>query len=121
MRWSAATFFRSVPAQGDLYLMRRVMHGWGDQDAITILRNCRTAINQGGRLLIVVHILAPGNEPSWGKMLDLQQLVLTNGGRERSEEEYANLLTAAGFKLERVILTSSTASLIEATPVAESG
>lgn len=54
-------------------------------------------------------------------MLDVQQLVLTNGGRERSEEEYASLLTAAGFKLKRVILTSSTASLIEAFPVAGSG
>ena len=113
-------FFRSVPARGDLYLMRRVMHGWGDQDAIAILRNCRKAIGQNGRLLIIEHILAPGNAPSWGKMLDVQQLVLTNGGRERSEEEYASLLTAAGFKLRRVILTSSTASLIETFPVAES-
>ena len=70
--------------------------------------------------LIIEHVLAPGNASSWGKMLDVQQLVLTNGGRERSEEEYASLLTAAGFKLKRVILTSSTASLIEAFPVAES-
>lgn len=114
-------FFFSVPAQGDLYLMRRVMHGWGDQDANTILRNCRKAMNQSGRLLIIEHILASGNEPSWGKMLDLQQLVLTNGGRERSEEEYGCLLTAAGFKLKRVIPTSSTASLIEAIPVEQAG
>ena len=52
-------------------------------------------------------------------MLDLQQLVLSAGGRERSEAEYAGLLAAAGFKLERVIPTSSGPSLIEAIPVAE--
>jgi hypothetical protein len=49
-------------------------------------------------LLVIEHVLAPGNAPSWGKMLDLQQLVLSNGGRERSEAEYASLLQSAGFK-----------------------
>ena len=112
-------FFQSVPTVGGLYLMRRVMHGWSDESATVILRNCRKAMRQDGRLLIIEHVLAPGNAPSWGKMLDLQQLVLSTGGRERSEAEYANLLAAAGFKLERVIPTSSTASLIEAIPVAE--
>jgi O-methyltransferase domain len=96
-----------------------VMHGWSDESAIVILRNCRKATRQNGRLLIVEHVLARGNAPSWGKMLDLQQLVLSAGGRERTEEEYAQLLSAAGFKLERVIPTSSTASLIEAVPVAQ--
>ena len=110
-------FFQSVPAEGDLYLMRRIMHGWSDKKATLILRNCRKAMAQSARLLIIEHVLAPGNEPSWGKVLDLQQLVLSAGGRERSEEEYASLLAAAGFRLERVIATSSTASLIEAIPI----
>jgi hypothetical protein len=112
-------FFQNVPAEGDLYLMRRIMHGWSDEKATIILRNCRKAMAQSARLLIIEHVLAPGNEPSWGKMLDLQQLVLSAGGRERSEGEYASLLAATGFRLERVIPTSSTASLIEAVPVPE--
>ncbi|TIV98937.1 MAG: methyltransferase [Mesorhizobium sp.] len=112
-------FFQSVPTAGDLYLMRRVVHGWSDESATVILRNCRKAMTHHGRLLIVEHVLAQGNAPSWGKMLDLQQLVLSAGGRERTEKEFAHLLAAAGFKLERVISTSSTASLIEAVPVAE--
>ena len=112
-------FFQSVPSGGDLYLMRRVMHGWSDESAIVILRNCRKAMTQHGRLLIVEHVLAQGNAPSWGKMLDLQQLVLSAGGRERTEKEFAHLLAAAGFKLQRVIPTASTASLIEAVPIAE--
>ena len=112
-------FFQSVPIGGDLYLMRRVMHGWSDESAIVILRNCRKAMTRHGRLLIVEHVLARGNAPSWGKMLDLQQLVLSTGGRERTEEEFAHLLAAARFKLERVIPTSSTASLIEVVPFVE--
>jgi hypothetical protein len=78
-----------------------------------ILRRAREAVKERGRLLVIEHVLAPGNAPSWGKMLDLQQLVLSDGGRERSEAEYASLLQSAGFKLSRVIPTSSTASLIE--------
>jgi hypothetical protein len=112
-------FFQSVPPDGDLYLMRRVMHGWSEERATVILSNCRKAMGPNSRLLIIEHVLAPGNAPSWGKMLDLQQLVLSAGGRERSEEEYAGLLAAAGFRLKRVIPTSSTASLIEAIPLAE--
>jgi hypothetical protein len=112
-------FFQSIPAEGDLYLMRRIMHGWSDEKATIILRNCRKAMARSARLLIIEHVLAPGNEPSWGKMLDLQQLVLSAGGRERSKGEYASLLAATGFRLERVIPTTSTASLIEAIPVQE--
>ena len=98
-------FFQSVPKGGDLYLMRRIMHGWSDEGAIAILRNCREAMGPDARLLVIEHVLAPGNAPSWGKMLDLQQLVFSAGGRERSEAEYAGLLAAAGFELERVIPT----------------
>ena len=112
-------FFQSVPTGGDLYLMRRIMHGWSDEGASAILRNCREAIGPDGRLLVIEYVLAPGNAPSWGKMLDLQQLVLSAGGRERTEAEYAGLLAAAGFKLERLIPTSAGASLIEAIRVAE--
>ena len=99
--------------------MRRILHGWSDERAIVILRNCREAMGPDARLLVIEHVLAPGNAPSWGKMLDLQQLVLSAGGRERSESEYAVLLAAAGFELERVIPTASGPSLIEAIPAAE--
>jgi hypothetical protein len=50
--------FSSVPTAGDLYLMRRVMHGWSDESAIVILRNCRKAMRQNGRPLIVEYVLA---------------------------------------------------------------
>ena len=65
---------------------------------------------------LIGHVLAPGNAPSWGKLLDLEMLVMTDGGRERSEVEYRALLRQAGFELERVIPTASITSLIEAVP-----
>jgi hypothetical protein len=110
----AGDFFEQVPAGGDLYLLKKVIHDWDDQRARLILKNCRAAMREGARLVLVEHVLAGRNEPSWSKLLDLQMLVLTPGGRERSEAEYAALLASAGLSLNRVIPTAAGISLIDA-------
>jgi hypothetical protein len=109
-------FFAAVPAGGDIYLLKHILHDWDDDRCAAILRNCRRAMPGGGRLLVVEALLPPGNEPSYGKYLDLAMLVLLTG-RERSEEEYARLLEAAGFALSRVIPTRSEVSVLEAIAV----
>jgi len=109
-------FFEKIPAGRDLYVLKKVIHDWDDERARTILRNCRTAIGADGRLLLVEHVLAPGNAPSLAKLIDLQMLALTSGGRERSESEFGELLGSTNFRLERVIPTASAVSIIEAVP-----
>jgi len=81
----AGDFFKQVPAGGELYMLKKVIHDWDDKRARMILSQCRAAMPQGSRLVLVEHVLASRNEPSWSKLLDLQMLVLTPGGRERSE------------------------------------
>ena len=109
----AGDFFDRAPPGGDLYVLKKVIHDWDDERAWIILRRCRSAMSPGARLLLIEHVLVPGNEPSWTKLLDLQMLVLA-GGRERSEAEYAALLASAGLALSRVIPTWAGTSLIEA-------
>jgi hypothetical protein len=108
-------FFESVPAAHDCYILAHVLHDWTDAEAIAILRNCRHAISQKGRLLIVEAVLPEGDSPHHGKLMDLLMLTVT-GGVERTEREFTGLLTATGFKLERVIPTSTHQSIVEATP-----
>ncbi len=84
--------------------------------AVTILRNCRSALPDGGRLLLVENVVVPGNEPSFGKWLDLLMLVYA-GGRERTAEEFGDLLTRSGFRMERVIPTTAGVCVIEALAV----
>jgi hypothetical protein len=108
-------FFESVPAGGDVYLLRHIIHDWDDEKAIRILRNCRQAMDVSARLLLVESVIRPGNEPSLGKFLDLVMLALT-GGRERTEPEYRQLLQTVGFRLARVIPTSAGFDVIEALP-----
>ncbi len=109
-------FFDKVPDGGDLYLLKWVLHDWGDEECQAILRNCRRAIAENGTLLVVDTVIPPGDESAPGKFIDLNMMVL-GSGRERTEEEFAALFTASGFGLNRVIPMRSPSSLIEATPV----
>jgi hypothetical protein len=112
----AGNFFASVPRGHDVYILSHVLHDWTDSQALPILRNCRQAISSGGRLLIVEIVLPPGDTPHHGKLMDLLMLTIT-GGVERTAEEFAHLLGAAGFGLAQVISTSSHDSLLEAVPL----
>jgi len=82
---------------------------------VRILANCRRAMQQAGRLLIIEAVVRPGDEPDPAKILDLAMLLIP-GGQERSQEEYRILLEKAGFRLTRVVPTRTSASIIEAIP-----
>ena len=111
----AGDFFAAVPAGGDVYLLKKVIHDWDDEEARSILSRCRAAIPDGGLLLLIELVIPLGNEPSFGKLLDLHMLV-SPGGRERTQAEYRDLLASAGFALGRVIPTASPVSIVEAVP-----
>jgi hypothetical protein len=108
-------FFESVPAGGNAYLLKHVLHDWDDERATAILRSCHTAMAADARLLLVEIVIPPGNDASFGKLLDLLMLVMFRGGRERTRAEYEALLTRAGFALTKVIPTASLANVLEAT------
>lgn len=108
-------FFESVPAGGDVYTMRWIIHDWEDSKSLTILRNIRRVIPQNGKLLLVESIVPADAQPHYSKFFDVIMLTMT-GGRERTESEYASLLEKAEFKLNRVIPTDSFISIIEALP-----
>jgi hypothetical protein len=109
-------FFDSVPSGGDAYIMKHIIHDWSDEETITILKNCRQAISQNGKLLLVEAVLPQGNDPHPAKFLDLEMLVMTTG-RERTDSEFEDLFKEAGFKLTRIIPTSAAVSIIEGIPV----
>ena len=85
---------------------------------MAILRNCSDAMSPGGKLLLVEKVIPADGEPHPAKITDVTMLALT-GGMERTEEEYADLLDRAGFRLTRVIPTASPVSVIEAVPATE--
>lgn len=104
-------FLNSVPGGADVYLLRHVVHDWSDEDAATMLRHCRDAMKPGGRILVVEIVVPAGNDPSFAKWMDL--MMVTYGGKERSEKQYRQLFAAAGLKLTRIVPTKAGISVIE--------
>jgi hypothetical protein len=113
VRIEAGSFFDSVPAGGDAYLLSHVIHDWSEEQCLTILGNCRRVMKPETRLLIIEMVLPAGNTPHPGKMLDMMMLV-GPGGRERTEQEYGALLSKAKLRLARVVPTESAVSVVEA-------
>jgi O-methyltransferase domain len=97
-------------------VLKFILIDWKDAEAIRILNNCRTAITPGGRLLVIEMTIPDDNHPSPGQLLDLNMLVMT-GGQERTRSEYGALLAEAGFRLTRIIPTSSPVHVLEAVVV----
>jgi hypothetical protein len=104
-------FFEAVPKGGDAYLMKRTLHDWNDERCARILANCCAAMSEKGKVLVVDAVIAPGNEPDRGKLLDIQMLII--GGRERTKKEFAKLFREAGLKLTRVVPTKCPLTIIE--------
>jgi len=109
---ASGDFFKSVPAGADTYLMTNIIHDWNDAHSLTILKNIHTAIKKAGKVLIIQSVVPETGQPHFSKMVDLEML-LTTGGKERTEAEYRNLLAASGFRLSQVIPTQSPFSVIE--------
>jgi hypothetical protein len=110
------SFFEAVPTGADAYLLKSVIHGWDDEAAIEILRVCRAAMDDRGKLLVVERVIRPGNDPDPAKFSDLNMLVIP-GGQERTADDFELLYAGAGFKLSNIIRTGSPYNIIEGTPV----
>ncbi|RPH80518.1 MAG: methyltransferase [Nitrospiraceae bacterium] len=110
-RLESGSFFEAVPKGGDAYIMKYILHDWNDEECVRILRKCRDAMNEKGKVLVVDTVIAPGNDPSWGKLLDIQMLII--GGRERTKKEFAAMFAEAGLRLTRVVPTKGPLSIVE--------
>src|SRR4029434_8291169 len=100
-------FFGHVPAGGDAYIMKLIIHDWDDERAAQILRHCRAAMRRGGRVLVVDAVINESPSSLYGKLTDMEMLVLTPYGKERTEDEFRQLFSEAGLRLARIVDTSS--------------
>ena len=111
----AGDFFQAVPRDGSAYLLKSVIHNWDDASAQKILHNCRQAMSEDARVIMMERVIPAATTPSEAKLFDINMLV-TVGGQERTEDEHRALLQTSGFALARIIPTASQLSLIEGVP-----
>lgn len=111
IRMESGSFFESVSRGGDAYILRHIIHDWNDKDAVTILTNCRKAMNAGGKVLVVEAVIPKGNDANPFKWLDLTMLMI--GGKERTEEQFDNVFSEAGLKLNRIVPFTPVMNVVE--------
>ncbi|TFV57077.1 hydroxyneurosporene methyltransferase [Mycobacterium sp. PS03-16] len=110
------SFFDAVPAGGDVYVAKNVIHDWPDDQALTILRNIRAAATPDTTLLLAEFVIPEHDRAFIGNWTDLEMLMATTA-RERTAQEYRELLRQANFRLTRIVPTVAPISLIEAKAV----
>jgi len=114
MQAVACDFFQSVPAGGDAYIMKHIIHDWDDARASTILKNIATAMGtKKGKVILLESVIADGNTPDFGKFIDIEMLLFP-GGRERTANEFTSLFERSGFHMTKIVPTKSPLSVIEA-------
>jgi hypothetical protein len=115
----AADLCVAIPGGADVYLMKHVLHGYRDEAAITILRNCRSVMAAEGRLLVIEFVLPEvvdhaDSDLEYRFMSDLNMLVVT-GGKERNATEWKTLLESSGFECRGITpVLGESVSIIEA-------
>jgi hypothetical protein len=117
---AAQDFFREVPQGGDAYILKHVIHDWDDESAVRILKNCRSAISEHGKLLIVEGVYPPRiaqSADARGAAANDVNMLVSTGGRQRAEAEFRSLYQAAGFRLTRIIPTRARVSIVEGVPI----
>jgi len=113
----AGNFFEGVVAEGDTYVLSRILHDWDDGKALRILRTVRKSMPDKAHLLILEMLVPEDGKPHVSKVLDIAMMMLFGGGRERTEKEFAELVREASFEATAVIPTLGPTWIIEAIAV----
>lgn len=118
----AADLCEGVPPGADVYLLKHVLHGYSDEAAVGVLKNCRAVIPTKGCLLVIEFVLPEvfnrvDRALELRAMSDLNMMAVT-GGKERNAAEWKQLLLLSRFELRRIIaVPGDSASIIEAAPI----
>lgn len=110
------SFFDGVPEDGDIYVLKNIIHDWPDDKALEIIQNVRKAAKVGAAILLMEFVIPEHKRDYMGHWTDLEML-LWQAGRERTEPEIRSMLEAAGFRVTRMVPTASPLSLIEARAI----
>jgi hypothetical protein len=110
------SFFERVPGGCDAYLLKHIIHDWSDEHCRTILGLMREKLPNDGRVLVCEMVVSDEPGPTPAKLLDIEMLVMTVGGKERTPEEFGDLFASAGLRLNRIVPTGRPISVIEAVP-----
>lgn len=106
------SFFEPIQITADVYVLKRILHDWSNEDCCKILSSIKSAMTKDSRLFIIEAIVPGGNVPHFSK--DLEAFLITWGGQERDRAEFETLLDNVGMSIVSIKETPSLLSIIEA-------
>jgi hypothetical protein len=114
VEFEAGSFFERVPSGCDAYIMKFILHDWSDEHCRKILNLIREQLPPHGRVLVCEQVLDPRPTPGPAKLLDIEMLAMTVGGKERTAAEFSDLFASAGLRLVQIVETGSPVCILEA-------
>lgn len=115
MTIEGGSFFERVPTGCDAYLLKHIIHDWDDERCRIILKRIGEQLPPGGRVLVCEMVVSDQPVAEMAKFLDIEMLLLTDGGLERTEAEFRALFASAGLRLVRIVRTQQAICVLEAT------
>lgn len=115
MEFIPGNFFENIPQGGDIYLLKSIIHNLSDNQCINLLKKIKGVLPQNGKILIFEPVIENNNRYSFAKLYDIQMLVSRQGGKERTKENFKELISKSDLKLNKVIQTAAPFSIIEIT------
>ncbi len=113
LEYISGNFFESVPKGKDAYLLKQIIHDWGDDECVRILTHCRKAMAPNGRILVIDAVLDADNASVINYLFDLHMLVTAPGGKERTITQFNYLFQESGLELMNIITTPSSFCILE--------
>jgi SAM-dependent methyltransferase len=114
----SGNFFEQVPAGADIYILKQIIHDWRDPECIQILSNCRKALKEGGRVLVIDELVDPEHQTLLAALVDLQ-LLITLDSYKRTQEAHLPLFAAAGLRFTQAFHMPTGYSILEAVAIRE--
>ena len=111
------SFFDAKLPEANTYLMKNILHAFEDEVCVQLLESIGKSMIGKGKVLLVETVINNDNKAAFGKMLDLQMLIGTENGKERTEAEFKTIFEAAGFRLNRVVKTVSPFCIVEGVKI----
>jgi O-methyltransferase domain/Dimerisation domain len=104
-----------IDARADIYLLKWILHDWDDPTCLQIVRSLAATMPPGARLVVIEGDQGQDAVDPRFSMIDLQMLVVTEGGRERSADQIQAILTAGGLLPGKRRTAATGLVLVEAT------
>lgn len=115
--YEGGSFFETFPRTADICILKYILHDWDDDRSIQILKTFKKTSKPNSKIALVEQLLPPGPGPSRAKLVDLEMMAVTPGGRERTEDDFRKLFLAAGLKIDRIVPTGTPFFVIEGSSI----